>query len=115
MQFLSSTTSTEGTRPSIRIDEGVEADNYDFDHPESLDFDSVYECLKSLTEKKITNTPVYCFKMHKRKQNEHHTIQPKRFVILEGILAFYDEVSMINLRESETCSISKYSFTAMLT
>lgn len=73
------------------IDEGVDADNYDFDHPESLDFDSVHGCLKSLTEMKVTDTPVYCFKMHKRKQNEHHTIQPKNFVILEGILAFYDE------------------------
>ena len=68
-------------------------DNYDFDHPNSLDFDSVYKCLKDLRFKKQTATPVYCFKSHSRLPNQRQSIEPKSFVILEGILAFYDEVA----------------------
>ena len=75
-----------------RLSEGENADDYDFDHPESLDLESVYECLKSLREKKVTHTPVYSFTQHKRLKNQTYTIMPKNFVILEGILAFYVEV-----------------------
>ena len=71
------------------------SENYDFDHPSSLDFDSVYECLRSLRQKKKTLTPIYCFKTHCRLPGQFQTIMPANFVILEGILAFYDEVGWV--------------------
>lgn len=67
--------------------------NYDFDHPSSLDFDGVYNCLKDLRDMKVARTPVYSFITNSREEGKCHEIQPKRFVILEGILAFYDEVA----------------------
>lgn len=39
---------------------------YNFDHPNALDFDSAYEHLLSLMEMKTTEIPIYCFKTHSR-------------------------------------------------
>ncbi len=57
-----------------------------------MDFDSVYNCLKELQEMKIGHTPVYSFITNLREQGKQREIQPKNFVIIEGIFAFYDEV-----------------------
>ena len=76
--------------------------------------ESVYHCLKDLSEMRETHTPVYCFKTHARKPNEKKLIEPKRFVILEGILAFYDEVDANSFRKSDLYSTSRSSSTVML-
>lgn len=65
--------------------------NYDFDHPNSLDFEAVYKCLKDLREMKVTRIPVYSFITNAKVPGEYKEIHPKHFVIFEGILAFYDE------------------------
>ena len=66
--------------------------NYDFDHPSSLDFESVFQSLKTLREMKDTKIPVYSFITNAKVPGEYKTIKSKQFVILEGIFAFYDEV-----------------------
>lgn len=73
------------------MDKGIDPINYDFDHPSSLDFDKVYECLKDLRNKKDSFTPVYSFITHSRHPTETKRIKANTFIILEGILAFYDE------------------------
>lgn len=76
----------------ISLDPGINPANYDFDHPSALDFEAVYQALKTLRELKPAQIPVYSFITNAKVAGEHKTIQPKQFVIFEGILAFYDEV-----------------------
>lgn len=77
----------------ISLDEGVKAEEYDFDHPSSLDFDEAYKCLKDLKEKRVTYIPKYCFKTNARLHGQGSNIEPKEVVIIEGILSFFDPVS----------------------
>lgn len=49
-----------------RIDNPEDAKDYNFDHPNSLDFDLAYECLLNLMERRPASVPVYNFKTHKR-------------------------------------------------
>lgn len=85
------------------LEPGVDPTDYDFDHPSSLDFDAVYSSLKELRDMKVTKIPVYSFLTNAKVPGEHKTIQPRHFVILEGIMAFYDDVELSNFSVSETC------------
>jgi len=49
-----------------RIESPEEAKDYNFDHPNALDFDLAYHTLLDLMERKPTNIPIYNFKTHKR-------------------------------------------------
>lgn len=71
---------------------GVKPDDYDFDHPNAIDFDYAYSCLREIASGQDTKIPVYDFTTHKRRPGEHTIIPWKPFVIIEGIFAFYDEV-----------------------
>ena len=64
--------------------------NYNFDSPEALDLDLVYEHLNDLMHWKKVKMPTYDFSTNKRKA---YTIdlEPTKVIIFEGILAFYDE------------------------
>ncbi len=61
-----------------------------FDHPDSLDNDLMYEQLKSLLDGNTIEKPLYDFKTHTRKK-ETELIKPSKVVIVEGILSLYDK------------------------
>ena len=48
------------------LPKGTNIDDYDFDHPSSLDFAYMTKCLKELIEKRETKTPIYDFTTHSR-------------------------------------------------
>lgn len=65
--------------------------NTNYDHPDSFDLDLLYEQLKELLAGNPIKEPVYDFKIHSRNQNETITVNPKKVIILEGILPLYDK------------------------
>lgn len=65
--------------------------NTNYDHPDSFDLDLLYEQLKELLAGNHIKEPVYDFKIHSRNQNETITVNPKKVIILEGILPLYDK------------------------
>ncbi|KAJ5809453.1 Uridine kinase [Penicillium pulvis] len=62
---------------------------YDFDCPDSIDFDLLVETLKDLKKGKKSHIPVYSFADHQR-QPQTTTLYSPRVLILEGILALHD-------------------------
>ncbi|MDG1761304.1 MAG: uridine kinase [Flavobacteriaceae bacterium] len=56
-----------------------------FDHPNALDFELLYEHLKALKKGQSIEQPVYSFIEHTR-MKETLTISPKKVILLEGIL-----------------------------
>ena len=56
-----------------------------FDHPEAIDFELLYDHLVLLKERQAIDQPVYCFKTHNRTAETIKTY-PKKILILEGIL-----------------------------
>ncbi len=56
-----------------------------FDHPKSIDFDLLVSHLRELKSGNSIEEPVYSFKEHNR-TGETVTIQPKKVIIVEGIL-----------------------------
>lgn len=75
----------------IRLPPNTHPDNYDFDHPNSLDFDKMYSCLLELYNGHPTKTPIYDFNIHQALANQHKILYPRPIVIFEGILSMYDE------------------------
>lgn len=61
-----------------------------FDHPESIDFGLLAECLKKIKSGEKTAIPTYDFATHKR-QSENLHIMPRRIIIVDGILIFHDK------------------------
>lgn len=60
-----------------------------FDHPNALDFELLYEHLKALKKGQSIEQPVYSFIEHTR-MKETLTISPKKVILLEGILVLSD-------------------------
>lgn len=60
-----------------------------YDHPDAFDFKRLTADLKKLHSGQKVYRPEYCFVTHTRKPSEV-LVQPKRIVVFEGILAFYD-------------------------
>ncbi|KAG0160312.1 hypothetical protein PDIDSM_7839 [Penicillium digitatum] len=75
------------------------ANEYDFDCPESIDFDVLVETLRDLKKGKKANIPVYSFSEHQR-QPHTTTLYSPRVIILEGILALHDPriVEMLDVK-----------------
>jgi uridine kinase len=71
---------------------GTNSDDYDFDHPNAIDFEDAYQCLLELKSGYDTSIPIYDFTLHKRLENSQTLIKWNEFIIIEGIFAFYDEV-----------------------
>ncbi|KAJ5195284.1 Uridine kinase [Penicillium cinerascens] len=65
------------------------ANEYDFDCPESIDFDLLVDTIKDLKQGKKAHIPVYSFAEHQR-QPQTTTLYSPRVLILEGILALHD-------------------------
>ena len=66
-----------------------------FDHPNAIDFDLLYNNLKDIINNKTIYVPLYDYKNHTRKKNKSRKIKNVKVIILEGILALYDS----NIRE----------------
>lgn len=81
--------STESNLKSLPPD--VDPINYDFDHPDSLDFDNMYSCLLEMYNCQETKTPVYDFELNAPLPNKWKILKPKPIIIFEGILSMYDE------------------------
>ena len=56
-----------------------------FDHPEAIDFELLYEHLSALKNGENIQQPIYDFKTHNR-TDKTLQISPKKILILEGIL-----------------------------
>ena len=60
-----------------------------FDHPNALDHDLLYQHLHALQQGEDVNVPIYDFTQHQRKP-ESRTIGKHRIIVIEGILLFSD-------------------------
>lgn len=59
-----------------------------FDHPESIDFQLLAECLRELRQGNPVSIPVYEFATHSRKK-EAIQVDPKKILLVDGILIFH--------------------------
>ncbi|KAJ5605766.1 Uridine kinase [Penicillium lagena] len=75
------------------------ANNYDFDCPDSIDFDLLVKTLRDLKKGQKANIPIYSFADHQR-QPQTTTLYSPRVLILEGILALHDPriVEMLDVK-----------------
>jgi uridine kinase len=69
--------------------ESADAANYNFDHPDAIDFDAVVDTLGALMEGKSAHVPIYCFETHSRLPRTR-MVYGADVIIVEGILALYD-------------------------
>lgn len=65
-------------------------DKVNFDHPDALDLEMFGEHLSHLKEFKPIKKPVYNFNKHSR-FDDYENIEPKSFIITEGILLFFNK------------------------
>ncbi|CCG81185.1 Uridine kinase [Taphrina deformans PYCC 5710] len=63
---------------------------YDFDHPDALDWDLLFEILRNLKSGKRVEIPIYDFSTHARKPNKTVPLYGANVIILEGIFALHD-------------------------
>ncbi len=61
-----------------------------FDHPSSLDFELLAQCLQALKSGRSTEIPTYDFKTHSR-TSKTVTVQPRPIILVDGILIFHSE------------------------
>ncbi len=61
-----------------------------YDHPNAMDRDLLNQHLKDLKAGKAVDVPVYSYVEHTRTSEIHH-FEPKKIIILEGILLLTDE------------------------
>lgn len=63
---------------------------FNFDHPDAFDTDLIYEHLLALKDGRAIKMPRYDF-VHHRRMDETVLVEPKRLVVFEGILVFFDK------------------------
>jgi len=63
--------------------------DYNFDHPNALDFELVEECLEKLIKGTNTEVPLYDFKTNDRCGEK--VLESASVILFEGILVFYQE------------------------
>ncbi|KAG4107417.1 uridine kinase [Neocallimastix lanati (nom. inval.)] len=68
----------------------AEANNYNFDHPDSFDIDLLIDTLKKLKKGIAVDIPIYDFKTHSRIKETRH-IYGANIIVFEGIFALYFE------------------------
>ncbi len=61
-----------------------------YDHPDALDLELLKKHLNLLLSGDDIECPIYDFQLHNRKSNTMR-IKPTKVILLEGILALYDE------------------------
>ena len=62
-----------------------------FDHPDSIDFELLYDNLKRIINNESVETPLYNYETHTRKKNEFKSINNIKVILLEGIFSLYDK------------------------
>ncbi|SDM39570.1 uridine kinase [Halogranum gelatinilyticum] len=67
-----------------------EREEVNYDHPAAFEWDLLREQLTDLLEGRAVEMPQYDFSIHNRKDERLH-VEPTDVIILEGILALYDE------------------------
>tara|TARA_B100002051_G_scaffold273550_1_gene312577 strand:+ start:999 stop:1619 length:621 start_codon:yes stop_codon:yes gene_type:complete len=68
-----------------------EREKNNFDHPDSIDFDLLYQDLSKLKNNLTIYSPVYDYKTHTRNENETKKIENAKVVIMEGIFALHNQ------------------------
>lgn len=71
-------------------EEHEDADNYNFDHPDAIDFDELYEAIKKLVNYEDVDIPHYDFTSHSRRPEKIH-VEKSHFILFEGILSLHDK------------------------
>lgn len=74
------------------IGKGQCAEDINFDHPISMDFDKLFEVLEKLISGKAADLPVYDFATHRREERTER-VEAAEIIILEGIFALFPSVS----------------------
>ncbi|KAF9907533.1 hypothetical protein EC991_010829 [Linnemannia zychae] len=74
--------------------------DWDFDSPNSYDYDLLLETVTKLKEGKMVDVPIYDFETHKRVPNKVNTIYGANVIIFEGIFGLYDRkvLEMMDLK-----------------
>jgi len=72
----------------LRPEEQATAADFNFDHPDALDWKAQYEALSQLRERKRVQIPTYDYVTHTRSKVVHE-LWNYDVVLFEGILAFY--------------------------
>ena len=67
-----------------------EREEFNFDHPDAIDFELLYNHLSLLKNNRTIQIPVYDFSINTRTKNTI-SINPKKIVIVEGILLFWEK------------------------
>ncbi|KAJ1614910.1 uridine kinase like P-loop NTpase [Cryptosporidium canis] len=70
------------------LEEGQTIADYNFDHPNSIDFELLYNVLRSLKNGEGVHIPNYCFKQHKRLSTGRQ-VSPASIIIVEGIFILF--------------------------
>ncbi len=65
-----------------------ERKKFNFDHPDSIDWNLVYQNLYNLFQLKKAYKPVYSFTLYNR-TDEFEELEPAKIIILEGLFALY--------------------------
>ena len=72
------------------LDNTIDIDNYNFDHPDAIDIDLLIKNIQLLKSEKSIDIPIYDFKTHTR-LNSTINIPISEVIIVEGILIFNDK------------------------
>ncbi|KAF9091430.1 hypothetical protein BGX29_003281 [Mortierella sp. GBA35] len=74
--------------------------DWDFDSPNSYDYDLLLETVTKLKQGKTVDVPIYDFETHKRVPNKNHTVYGANVIIFEGIFGLYDKkvLDMMDLK-----------------
>ncbi len=62
---------------------------WNFDHPDSLDWELIHDHLQRLAAGKPIDEPIYLFDLHARAPETRH-VEAAPFVIVEGLFTLYD-------------------------
>ncbi|CAD8139766.1 unnamed protein product [Paramecium octaurelia] len=68
----------------------IDITQYNFDHPDSIDWDYAFQVISTLLSGKPSKIPNYSFVTYKR-EDEDQIVLPAQVIVFEGILSLYDE------------------------
>lgn len=72
------------------LPQGIEPEDYNFDHPDAFDFDALGDTLVLMKKKYPVSVPMYDFTRHCRVDDNAAELDVADVIIVEGILTFYD-------------------------